>query len=81
MDMEEKIYGKLFNKIILQDESHLDVLRDTLDKDRAIYLLVESVKYCHNMSAYTLGESEVISKCIRVLNRDFEDKDPDNYIK
>ena len=69
--MEEKLYGKLFNNIQLQDEKHLDVLLDTMDKDRAIYLLVEAIKYCHNMSAFTLGEAEVISKCIRVLNRDY----------
>jgi len=68
--MEEKLYGKLFNNIQLQDENHLEVLLDTMDKDRAIYLLVEAIKYCHNMSAFTLGESEVISKCIRVLSRE-----------
>lgn len=78
--MEEKIYGKLFNKIILHNENHLDVLLDTMDKERAIYLLVESVKHCHNMGVFTLGESEVISKSIRVLNRDYNEKEPDNDI-
>ena len=78
--MEEKIYGKLFNNIQLQDENHLEVLLDTMDKDRAIYLLVEAIKYCHNMSAFTLGESEVISKCIRILNREYTEKEPDNDI-
>lgn len=78
--MEEKIYGKLFNNIVLRDENHLDVLLDTMDKERSIYLLVEAVKYCHNMSAFTLGESEVLSKCIRVLNREYDEKEPDNDI-
>ena len=78
--MEENIYGKLFNNIVLNNETHLDVLLDTMDRDRAIYLLVEAIKYCHNMSAFTLGESEVISKCIRVLNRDYTEKEPDKDI-
>lgn len=64
-----EIYGKLFNKIVLQDETHLEVLLDTMDRERAIYLLVESVRYSYNMNVYTMGESEVISKCIRVLSR------------
>lgn len=73
------IYGKLFNKIILQDESHLEALLDSMDRDRAIYILVESVRYAYNMNVYTLGESEVISKCIRTLSRveDEPDKDMD----
>jgi hypothetical protein len=78
--MEETIYGKLFNKIILNDEGHLEVLLDTMDRERAIYLLVESVKHCHNMGVFTLGESEVISKSIRVLNRDYNNKELDNDI-
>ena len=76
--MEEGIYGKLFNKITLQNENHLDVLLDTMDRERAIYLLVESVNHCHNMGVFTLGESEVISKCIRVLSRGYDEKEPDN---
>lgn len=78
--MQEKIYGKLFNNIVLQDENHLEVLLDTMDKDRAVYLLVEAIKYCHQMSAFTLGESEVLSKCVRVLNREYVEKEPDNDI-
>lgn len=71
------IYGKLFNKIVLQDESHLEALLDSMDKDRAIYMLVESVRYAYNMNAYTLGESEVISKCIRILSRIENEPDKD----
>ncbi len=78
--MEETIYGKLFNKIILNDEGHLEVLLETMDRERAIYLLSESVKYCHGIGAFTLGESEVISKCIRVLSRGYDEKEPDNDI-
>jgi hypothetical protein len=79
MTDNNNIYGKLFNKIVLQDETHLEALLDSMDRERAIFLLVESVRYAYNMNAYTLGESEVISKCIRILSRveDESDKDMD----
>ena len=80
MNENNEIYGKLFNKIVLQDETHLEVLLDTMDRERAIYLLVESVRYAYNMNAYTMGESEVISKCIRILSRVEPENEEDNDI-
>jgi hypothetical protein len=40
-----------------------------MDKEHSIYLLVQAVKYAHESGVYSLGESEVISKCIRVLSK------------
>ena len=68
--MEEQIlFGKLFNTIPLLSEDHLDVLLQTMDKDSSLYLLIQSVKYAHESGVYSLGESEVISKCIRTLSK------------
>jgi len=70
MEMEEQqLFGKLFNSVPLLNEDHLDVLLQTMDKDHSIYLLVQAVKYAHESGVYSLGESEVISKCIRVLSK------------
>jgi hypothetical protein len=40
-----------------------------MDKDHAIHYLVESVKSAHQRGAFTIGESEVISKAIRTLSK------------
>jgi len=40
----------------------------------AIYLLVQAVKHAHHIGAYSIGESEVISKAIRVISKMTEDK-------
>jgi hypothetical protein len=39
-----------------------------MDKEHAIYYLVESVKAAHKRNAFTIGETEVISKSIRVIS-------------
>jgi hypothetical protein len=66
---EQKIFGKLFNSIPLLSEDHLDVLLQTMDKDSSLYVLIQAVKYGHESGVYSLGESEVISKCIRILSK------------
>ena len=72
--MEEKeIFGKLFNSVPLLTENHLDTLLETLDKERSTYLLIQAVKHAYHSGVYSIGESEVISKCIRVLSKTNEE--------
>ncbi len=66
----EKIYGNLFGTINLLNEEHLDVILSTINKEYSIYYLVEAVKAAHKRGAFTIGESEVISKAIRVLSKE-----------
>jgi hypothetical protein len=66
---EEKIYGKLFNSVPLLTEDHLQTILDVMDKDQAIYLLVQAIKHAYHSGVYSLGESEVISKSIRILSK------------
>ena len=66
---EQKLFGKLFNSIPLLNEDHLDVLLQTMDRDNSIYVLIQAVKYAHESGVYSLGETEVISKCVRTLSK------------
>jgi hypothetical protein len=67
---EEKLFGQLFNTIPLLTENHLDTLLETLDREHSIYYLVQAVKYAHSQGVYSLGESEILSKSIRILSKD-----------
>lgn len=67
---QPEIFGNLFGTIDLLSEEHLDILLNTINKDHAIYYLVESVKAAHKRGAFTIGESEVISKSIRILSKE-----------
>lgn len=70
MEQENENYGNLFRSITLLNEDHLEIILSTMDKDHAIYYLIESVKYSHSKGVFTIGESEVISKAIRTLIRE-----------
>ena len=69
MEEENKIYGNLFGSINLLSEDHLEIILSTMDNDHAIYYLIESVKAAHKRGAFTIGESEIISKSIRALSK------------
>jgi len=66
---EEQIFTKLFGTISILDEHHLDTLLLAMDKNNATILLIHAVKLAYESQLYSLGESEVISRAIRVLNR------------
>ena len=68
-EQENELFGNLFGTINLLSEEHLDAILMSMNKDLALYYLVESVKAAHKRGALTIGESEVISKAIRVLTK------------
>lgn len=72
METEKELFGKLFNTVPILDQNHLDVILQTMDKNNAVYLLIQAVSHAYHSGVYSLGESEVISKCIRVLNDNSE---------
>jgi hypothetical protein len=73
--MEEKneIFGNLFGSINLLSEEHLEVILSTMDKEHSIYYLVEVVKCAHQRGAFSIGETEIISKSIRMLVNDVKE--------
>lgn len=69
MDQEQELFGKLFNSIPLYNESHLDAIMDSMDKEQASYYLIQAVSHAYHSGVYTIGESEVISKAIRTVTK------------
>jgi hypothetical protein len=67
MEQENEKYGNLFGTIDLLSEDHLELILSTMDKEHALYYLIESVKKSHSKGVFSIGESEVLSKAIRTL--------------
>ena len=65
----EKLFGKLFDSIPLNNEEHLDVILNTMNKETATYFVVQAVKYAYHNGLYSIGETEVLSKAIRILSK------------
>ena len=61
-------FGNLFGTIDLLNEEHLEAILSTMNQEHAVYYLIESVKAAYNRGAYTIGETEVISKAIRSIS-------------
>ena len=66
---QENNYGVVFGTIPLLNEDHLEVILSTMDKDHALYDIIEAVKSAHQRGVFSIGETEIISKSIRVLSK------------
>lgn len=67
MNQDNENYGKLFGSIDLLNEEHLELILSQMTHEHAMFYLIESVKSAHKRGSFTIGETEVISKSIRVL--------------
>lgn len=69
--MEEKneTYGNLFGTIDLVSEEQLDIILNTMTKDQSLYFIIEAIKAAYSRRAFTIGETEVISKAIRIVTK------------
>ena len=74
MESNNENFGNLFGSIDLLSENHLELILSTMDQNTSIYYLIESVKSAYNKGAFTIGETEVISKAIRVLLNQNDEK-------
>ena len=68
-EQENELFGNLFGTINLLSEEHLDAILISMNKDHALYYLIESVKCAYKRGSFTIGECEIISKTIRVLSK------------
>jgi hypothetical protein len=69
---QETIYGQVFGTIDLYNEGHLEAILSTMDKELAISYLIDSVKAAYKRGAFTIGETEIISKAIRTISNNQE---------
>lgn len=65
---QETIYAQVFGTINLFSEEHLEAILSTMDREHALYYLVESVKAAYKRGSFTIGETEIISKAIRTIS-------------
>lgn len=66
---QQKPFGKLFGTIELSSEEHLDLILQTMNKDNATFIVIQALTLAYKSGIYTMGETEVLSKCIRTLSK------------
>lgn len=77
MESNQSTQISLLGSLRFTSEEHLELFLQTIDKNSAIYCLVEAVKYCNSRGAFTLGEAELLAKAIRALSKEDQDGTPD----
>lgn len=68
---------QIFGSVKFTSDEHLELFLQMMDKNSALYCLVEAIKYSHSRGAFTLGEAEVLAKCIRILSKEDQTKQED----
>lgn len=71
---EQQLFGKLFKTVPLYSEEHLEVILQTMNKESANFFMIQAVKHAFDSGVYTIGETEILSKCIRLLVKKEEEE-------
>ena len=66
-DESHQSLAVLFGKLEITDNTQLDTLLYSMDRNVATVFLIQAVEYAFERGAFNLIESEIISKSIRVL--------------
>jgi len=66
-DQSTQNYLNLFGKLEITDNTQLDTLLYSMDRNVATVFLIQAVEYAFERGAFNLVESEIISKSVRVL--------------
>lgn len=62
--------GLLFGTMAYYSDDSLENMINNLDKRTIPYLLTQAINYAHSKNAFDLIESEVLSKCLRIINKE-----------
>lgn len=75
VDEQPKPIGTLFDTINYTNLQDLDKFVQNLNGDQSLYCVVHAAKSAHKRGVFSIEESEVISRAIRVLTTPPEDKE------
>jgi hypothetical protein len=59
--------GSLFDSINYVDDESLDRFMCDMNREQAIYVLIESAKAAYRRGSFKIEESEAVSKALRIL--------------
>ena len=67
--------GLLFDSIAYYSQESVGNMIDSLDKKSIGYILSQALEYAHSKNVFNLLESEVISKSLRIINKEVYSED------
>lgn len=62
--------GFLFDSIAFYSEESVEAMINNLNKESVPYIITQALSYAHTKNVFDLTESEIVSKCLRILNKE-----------
>ncbi len=59
--------GTLLNYLSYGSDKDLDLFIQNLNSEQSLVLIIEGIKYAYSKGAYTMTETELLSKCLRKI--------------
>jgi predicted ATP-dependent serine protease len=67
MEQEKQPIAFLFEEVAVYKPEDIDNLIDNLTEEQAKFMLIKSVQMAYKHGIYSLTESEILSKSLRIL--------------
>lgn len=71
---EKQPIGLLFDSVAFYTPSDIDKLCDDMNLEQAYYMMIKALEFAHKSRIFTLQESELVSKSLRVMNSHFTEQ-------
>ena len=68
MEDKKQPIGELFETISYFSPTDISNLIDNLNEEQSVYMIGLAINMCYQKNLFTLEESEIISKSLRLLN-------------
>lgn len=68
MEQEKQPIGLLFDSMAYYNPEDISILVDNLTHEQSFYVLTQALEFAHKSSLFSLQESELVSKSLRILN-------------
>ena len=68
MDQEKQPIAFLFEDVAVYKPEDINNLVDNLSEEQAKFMLIRAVQMAYKHGLYSLTESEIVSKSLRILN-------------
>ena len=62
--------GFLFGTMAYYSEESVEQIINNLELNNTIFILSQALEMAHSKNVFNLTESEIISKCLRILNKE-----------
>ena len=66
---------KIFQNYQIENNTEFEMLLSSIEKNQALFFLIEAVRYANDNNMFSMEETELISKCIRKLHTPSENND------